>query len=190
MKDDAAALPLRPVVALVGRFVVVVGALAAALLVLDAVPWVLSGLVRGVTAQPSMEAAEAALGGKLLQPAYFPDAYVWPPTAIHTMSRPARAAALVLAPARAGASTVLFVQSIDGDTPLPEALLPAGKEFHRSSFDLDGSPAVMTEVLLPPDGTFHDVSFTVAGRRVVFRFQGDPAEILKMARSLPRGETR
>jgi hypothetical protein len=54
------------------------------------------------------------------------------------------------------------------------------------AFDLGGSPAVMTDVLLPPDGTFHDVSFVADGRRVVFRFQGDPEEILKMAASLGR----
>ncbi len=190
MSDDAAAPPFRPVAALVGKFVAVTGAVVAALLVLDAVPWLLSGLVRGVTAQPTVEAAETALGAKLLLPARIPEAYQWPPTTIRTVAHPARAAALVFAPARRGESPLLFVQSIDGDAPLPETLLPAGKEFHRTPFDLDGTPAVMTEVVLLPDGTFHDVSFSAAGRRVVFRFRGDPAEVLKMARSLPRGEAR
>jgi hypothetical protein len=168
----------------------VVGAVAASLLVLDAVPWLLSGLVRGVAAHRSVEAAETALGEKLLLPAYFPDAFRWPPGEIRTVSRPTRAAALVLAPLRAGGEPVLFVQSLDGDGALPESLLPAGKEFHRVAFDLDGTEAVMTDLLLPPDGTFHDVAFLAAGRRVVFRFRGDPGEILKMARSLPGGERR
>ena len=190
MRDEAAAVPLRPVAALVGRFVAVVGAVAASLLVLDAMPWLLSGLVRGVTAHRSVEAAETALGAKLLLPAYFPDTYRWPPAAIHTVSSPARAASLAIAPLRAGTEALLFVQSLDSDVPLPDSLLPAGKEFHRVAFDLEGTPAVMTDVLFPPDGTFHDVAFLAAGRRVVFRFRGDPAEILKMARSLPGGERR
>lgn len=190
MKGDAPALPHRPVAAVVWKYVAVVAALAAALLVLDAVPWLLSGLVRGVTAQPSVEAAEAALGAKLLLPAWIPKAYAWPPETIRTVSLPVRAASLALAPVRAGASPILLVQSLDGDALPPEALLPAGKEFHRAPFDLDGTPAVMAEVLLLPDGTFHDISFTASGRRVVFRFQGDPEEVLKMAKSLPRGETR
>lgn len=190
MSKDAAAVPLRAVAALVGRFVAVVGAVAASLLVLDAVPWLLSGLVRGVTAHRSVDAAETALGAKLLLPAYFPDTYRWPPEEIRTVSRPTRAASIALVPLRAGGEPVLFVQSLDGDVPLPDSLLPAGKEFHRVTFDLDGTPAVMTDSLLPPDGTFHDVAFLAAGRRVVFRFRGDPAEILKMARSLPGGERR
>jgi hypothetical protein len=190
MRDDAKALALRPVAAVGGRFVAVAGAVAAALLVLDAVPWLLSGLVRGVTAQPSVEAAETALGTKLLLPALSPASYRWPPEAIRTVSRPFRAASLLLAPTAAGISPLLFVQSLDGDAPPPDVLLPAGKEFHRAPFDLDGTPAVMTEVLLPPDGTFHDVSLSAGGRKVVFRFQGDPAEVLKLARSLPRGEAR
>ncbi len=190
MKTDAGAVPLRSVAALVGRYVAVIGAVAASLLVLDALPWLLSGLVRGVRAERSVEAAETALGAKLLLPVYFPDAYRWPPASIRTVSRPARAASLAFAPHRAGAEPVLFVQSLDGDASLPESLLPAGKEFHRVSFDLDGTPAVMTDLLLPPDGTFHDVTFVVAGRRVVFRFQGDPAEVLKMARSLTGGDRR
>jgi hypothetical protein len=190
VRDDALAVPLRPVAALVGRFVAVVGAVAASLLVLDAVPWLLSGLVRGVTEHRSVEAAETALGAEFLLPVYFPDKYLWPPVAIRTVSKPARAASLAFAPLRAGVETVLFVQSLDGDVPLPDSLFPAGKEFHHVDFDLDGAPARMTDVLLPPDGTFHDIALLAAGRRVVFRFQGDPAEILKMAKSLPGGKRR
>lgn len=190
MKGDAAAVSLRSVPALVGRFVAVVGAVAASLLVLDAVPWLLSGLVRGVHAERSVEAAETALGAKLVLPVYFPDAYRWPPASIRTVSRPSRAASLVFASHHAGVEPVLFVQSLDGDVSLPDSLLPAGKEFHRISFDLDGIPAVMTDLLLPPDGTFHDVAFVAVGRRVVFRFQGDPAEVLKMARSLTGADRR
>jgi hypothetical protein len=190
VRDDALAVPLRPVAALVGRFIAVLGAVAASLLVLDAVPGVLSGLGRDVTAYRSVEAAEAALGAKLLLPAYFPDAYHWPPEAIRTVSKPVRAAALLIAPRRAGTEKILFVQSLDGDVALPESLLTAGKEVHRVAFDLGGTPAVMADVILPPDGAFHDVAFLAEGRSIVFRFQGDPEEILKMAGSLPRGEPR
>ncbi len=189
MNDETAARPLRLVAGLVGRFVAVVGAVAAALLLLDAVPWLLAGVVRGVTAHPAVEAAEAALGAKLLLPARIPESYRLQPGSLRTVSRPVRAASLVFAPVRAGRSPVLFVQSL-GEAPVPEALLPAGKEFHRIGFDLGGTPAVLAEVLLPPDGTFQDVTFASAGRRIVFRFQGEPEEVLEMARSLPRAEPR
>jgi len=180
------ALPSRGLGALVGRYAAVVAAAASALLVLDAVPWLLHGLVRGVVAHRTVEDAEQTLGSKLLVPAYFPQAFRWPPVEIRTVSRPSRAAALTLAPAGPGGRSVLIVQSLDGDVPVGDRLLPPGKELHRVAFDLGGSPAVMTDVLLPPDGTFHDVAFVADGRRVVFRFQGDPEEILKMAASLGR----
>jgi len=183
---EATALPSRGLGGLVGRYVAVVAAAASALLVLDGVPWLLNGVSRGVVAHGSVEDAERALGTTLLVPAYFPQAFRWPPAEVRTISRPARAAALAFAPAVPGRTSLLIVQSLDGEAPVADRLLPSGKELHRVVFDLGGSPAVMTDVLLPPDGTFHDISFVADGRRVVFRFQGDPEEILKMAASLRR----
>jgi hypothetical protein len=182
---QAAALQPTDLARLLGRYVAVVAGAAAALLVLDAVPWLLSGAGRGVTTYRSVEEAERALGTKLLVPAYFPEIWRWPPSSVLTTNVPARAAALILE-RREGSGTLLLVQTVDGDGPLSEQLLPEGSEIHRVDFDLDGTPARMTDVLLPPDGTFHDVSFIAKGRRVVFRFQGDPVAVLKMAESLGR----
>ena len=187
---DATALPFRGLGGLVGRCVAVVAAAASALLVLDGVPWLLHGVARGVVAHGSVEDAEQTLGATILLPAYFPQAFRWPPAGIRTVRSPARAAALAFAPADSGRTPLLIVQSIDGEVPVADRLLPPGKELHRVSFDLGGIPAVMTDVFLPPDGTFHDISFVADGRRVVFRFQGDPEEILKMAASLGRSGRR
>jgi hypothetical protein len=183
---EAAALPPLSLARLLSRYIAVVAAAVAALLVLDAVPWLLTGAGRGVVTHRSVEAAEHALGATLLLPAFFPDSYRWPPAGILTARRPARAAALVLAPEGGEAGSLLFVQTLEGSVAVPEELLPKGKEIHRVDFDLDGTPARMTDVLLPPDGTFHDLSFVAKGRRVVFRFRGDPVVILKMAASLAR----
>ena len=175
---------------LVGRYVAVVAAAASSLLVLDAVPWLVQGVVRGVVAHRSIEDAERALGATLLVPAFFPQTYRWPPAEIRTVGRPDRAAAFTILPASPGRTPLLVVQSLDGEARTPERLLPSGKELHRVSFDLAGKEAVMTDVFLPPDGAFHDVSFVADGRRVVIRFRGDPEEILKIAASLRRGGPR
>lgn len=172
---------------LLGRYVAVVGATAAALLVLDAVPRLLSGAGRGVTTFRNVEAAERALATTLLLPAFFPDVYRWPPSEVTASAHPARAVALTFEPRAEGAGRLLLVQTLDSDLPVPGRLLPHGKVLHEVAFDLDGTPARMIDVLLPPDGTFHDLSFAVKGRRVVFRFQGDAVTVLKMAASLLRG---
>lgn len=182
------AVPFPPgdLAGLLGRYIAVVTAVAAALLVLDAAPWLLTGAGRGVVIHRSVEEAERALDATLLIPAYFPRAYSWPPASVKTSTWPVRAAALLFRPAAAAVRPVLYVQTVNGDGPLSEQLLPAGREIHRVDFDLEGTPARMSDVLLPPDGTFHDVTFAAKGRHVVFRFQGDPAEVLKMAASLGR----
>lgn len=175
---------LRDVARLLGAYVGAVAGISAALLVLDSVPALLLGGARGVRVLASVEAAESALGARLLVPVYFPESYRWPPRRVRTAAAPVRVAALTLA-ARAGRRPdLLIVQSLDGDFPIPAKLLPPGPETHRVAVDLDGTPATLTDVLLPPDGTFYDLSFVAAGRRVVFRFQGPPEEVLKMAASV------
>ncbi len=184
--EGAATLPPRGLAGFLGRYIAVVTAAAAALLVLDAVPWLLTGAGRGVVTHRSVEEAERALDATLLFPAYFPRVYFWPPASVKTSTWPVRAAALLFRPATGAVGPLLFVQTVDGDGPLSEQLLPAGREIHRVDFDLEGTPARMSDVILPPDGTFHDITLAAKGRRVVFRFQGDPAEVLKMAASLGR----
>jgi hypothetical protein len=178
------------VLKLLGRYVAVLSGAAAGLLVLDAVPWVVSGAGRGVETYRSIEGAEHALATTLLLPAYFPDVYRWPPSEVAASARPARAVALTFEPRAEGAGRLLLVQTLDGDLPVPGRLLPHGKVLHEVAFDLDGTPARVTDVLLPPDGTFHDLTFDAKGRRVVFRFQGDDVIVLKMAASLLHGGRR
>jgi hypothetical protein len=183
---EIAVFPPPGLAKLFGRYLAVVAGAVAALLVLDAVPWLLSGAGRGVVTHRSVEEAERALETTLLLPTFFPEVYRWPPLAVTASTRPVRAVALTLERRAEGAGQLLLVQTLDGDLPVPERLLPGGTELHRVDFDLDGTPARMTDVLLPPDGTFHDVSFFAKGRRVVFRFRGDPEAVLKMAKSLVR----
>ncbi len=170
-----------------GKYVAVVAGAAASLLVLDAAPWLVSGAGRGVTTYRNVEAAERALGTTFLLPAFFPDTYRWPPSEVAAAIRPARAVALRFEPRSSDTSRLLFVQTLDADVPVPGRLLPGGKVLQVVAFDLDGTPARMTDVLLPPDGTFHDLSFVAKGRQVVFRFQGDSAMVLRMAASLRGG---
>jgi hypothetical protein len=172
---------------LLGKYVAVVAGAAASLLVLDAAPYFLSGAGRGVTTYQNVEAAERALGTTFLLPAFFPDAFRWPPSKVEAAIHPARAVALRFEPRSDGTGRLLFVQTLDADFPVPGRLLPGGKVLHEVAFDLDGTPARMTDVLLPPNGTFHDLSFVAKGRHVVFRFQGDSDMVLKMAASLRGG---
>jgi hypothetical protein len=186
MMGEVAVLQPPALARLLGRYAAVVAGTAAALLALDAVPWLLSGAGRGVTAYRSVEEAERTLGTTILLPAFFPDVYRWPPSSVKASTRPVRAVALTLDSRTGNAGPLLLVQTLDGDFPVPARLLPGGKELHEVGFDLEGTPARMADVLLPPDGTFHDLSLVAKGRHVVFRFQGDPVAVLKMAASLPR----
>ncbi len=187
---EEAGLPRAALAALLGRYLAVVAAAAAALLVLDAVPWLLTGASRGIVTCRSVEEAERLLEAPIAVPAYFPQTYRWPPAAILVSPRPRPAAALTIASAGGAVEPVLFVQTPDPGVTFPQRLLPKGKEIHAVDFDLDGAPARMSDVLLLPDGTFHDVTFVTGGRRFVFRFRGDPEEVLRMARSLVRGGAR
>lgn len=175
---------------LLGRYFAVLAAAASSLLVLDSVAWLLSGAGRGVSTYRSVEAAERALGTTILMPAFFPDVYRWPPAVVTASMQPVRAVALTFEPRAGRAERLLFVQTLDGDLRVPGRLLAAGKVLQEVDFDLDGTPARITDVLLPPDGPFHDLSLAARGRRVVFRFQGDSAAVLKMAASLGRGSAR
>jgi hypothetical protein len=150
----------------------------------------LTGAGRGVRTYRSVEEAERSLGTTILLPAFFPDAYRWPPEAVTASLEPARAVALTFESRVEGAGRLLFAQTLDGDLRVPGRLLAAGKPLQEIDFDLDGTPARMTDVLLPPDGTFHDLSLAARGRRFIFRFQGDSMMVLKMAASLRRGGAR
>ncbi len=183
-RATTAAPSLRDVARLLGAYLGAVAGISAALLVLDSVPALLLGGARGVTVHPAVDAAESAVGARLLVPVYFPESYRWPPRLVRTAAAPTRAAALTLASRDGRRPDLVIVQSLDGDLPVPAKLLPPGPETHHVVVDLDGTPATLTDVLLPPDGTFYDLSFVAAGRRVVFRFQGPPEEVLKMAASV------
>jgi len=189
-RTTAATPSLRDVAGLLGPYLGAVAAVSALLLFLDAIPSLVLGGARGVRVHPSVEEAERALGARLLVPVYFPETYGWPPASVRTSAGAPRAAALTLERRGTRGPALLFVQSLDGDSAPPAKLLPRGSETHAAAVDLGGTTARLTDVLLPPDGTFYDLSFVAAGRRVVFRFQGPPEEVLKMARSLPRGEPR
>jgi hypothetical protein len=190
MSEKTAGLSLRDVGRLLGAYLLAVAAVTAALLLLDSVPSLLLGGARGVRVHATVDAAERAVGARLLLPAYTPESYRWPPRLVRTTAVPVRAAALTFASRDGRRPDLLLVQSLDGDVPPPASLLPPGPRTHRVAVDLDGTPATLTDVLIPPDGTFFDLSFVAAGRRVVFRFQGPPEDVLRMARSFPRGEPR
>ena len=175
---------LRDVTRLLGAYLGAVAAVSAALLALDSVPALLLGGARGLWVHATVEAAERALGARLLVPAYFPESYRWPPRLVRTAVAPVRAAALTLASRDGRRPDLVVVQTLGGDVPIPAKLLPEGTRTHEVGVDLGGTAATLTDVLLPPDGTFYDLSFVAAGRRVVFRFQGPPDEVLKMAASL------
>jgi hypothetical protein len=183
-RAKAAGPALRDVARLLGAYLGAVAAVSAALLVLDSVPALLLGGARGVRVHATVEAAERALGARLLVPAYFPEAYRWPPRLVRTAATPVRVAALTLASRDDGRPDLVVVQSLDGDAPVPAKVLPRGTETHVVGVDLGGTPATLTDVLLPPDGTFYDLSLVAGGRRVVFRFKGPPEDVIRMAASM------
>jgi hypothetical protein len=165
--------------------VLVLGSAAAMLAGLDAIPTWLHGEPRGVRRVPTVEEAERRLHGRVLLPAYFPDAYRWPPAAVRVTAEDGGAVSLSFL-GRDGVPALLLAQGIGGPGPLPEALLPEAAVIHRQSGPL-GEGSALSRVV-GEDGTlWSQLEWTGGGRRHVLRGKGSLDDLIRMARSVHGG---
>jgi hypothetical protein len=165
--------------------VLVLGGAAAMLAGLDAIPTWLHGEPRGVRRVASVEEAERRLRARLQLPAYFPDAYRWPPAAVRVTAEDGGAVSLAFL-ARDGTPGLLLAQRIAGPGTIPVALLPDAATIHRQPGPL-GEGSALSRVV-GEDGTlWSQLEWTSGGRRHVLRGKGPLEDLIRMARSVHGG---
>lgn len=160
---------------------------AAALRALDALPAWIAGEPRTLRRFATVEALERHVRTRLLLPVFFPDSLSWPAEAAWLAPGPMRPTAVVFQNRARTGPGLIVAQCLDGDAPLPERLLPPGRTIERTDTSVSGRPAVLARGITPGGTDFLELSWVHDGRRVVIRlFDGNAAELLRIARSLRR----
>jgi len=159
----------------------VLGATAAILSALDAVPaWIL-GEPRDVRRVASLEEAERRLRARLVLPAYFPDSIAWPARTIRVMGGPSAAAALEF-DGRDGRPRLLVAQTArPGD--VPDRLVPAANALDAVPVALGAEAGTLRRVVGPDGEVWQEVSWRAGGRQVLLRLRGSVEQAVRMAKS-------
>ncbi len=161
----------------------VIGATAAVLRAVDGLPAYLGGARRGEERFDSVEAVERRLGERLWLPSYFPDSLRWPPAGIRVHAGPPPSVVLTFTD-RGGEPLLLLVQSLRGfGTPPPE-LFPGGGVLQTVTVPLHGAPAALSRVVDGDGRVWHELGWSTGDRRVVLRFRGPVAELLRIGESV------
>jgi len=166
-----------------GGLVLALGATAALLRALDAVPDLLLGRPRGVVALDSLADLRAAGVESLLLPVYFPEVFAWPPRRV-LLARARPAAVALQFEGRAGSDAELWLyQTLEVDAAIPARLRPPATPFHALPLAWPDGSATLGRLKL--DGrVWEELELTLPRRRVVLRFRGPTPELLRLARSL------
>lgn len=169
---------------IVAGLLVVLGATAATLAALDAVPaWIL-GEPRDVRRVSSQQEAERRLGARLVLPAYFPDTLAWPPRTIRVLGGP-RASALLECDGRDGQPRLVLAQTArPGD--VPERLLAPSRPLSETSVAMGAAaaePGALRRVVGPDGEVWQEVAWRHGGRQVLLRLKGSVDQAVRMAKS-------
>lgn len=168
-----------------GGLVLALGATAALLRAVDALPDLLQGRPRGVAALDSLAELRAAGVHSLLLPAYFPDTFAWPPRRVLLARGAPRAVGLRLEGREGSQAELWLYQTLDDEAAIPARLRPPATPFHRLPLAWADGTATLARLKL--DGrVWEELELTTRGRRVVLRFRGGlpTPELLRLARSL------
>jgi hypothetical protein len=172
------------------RLIVIFAVCAALALILRAVdsvpPWWL-GEPRGLVSYGSVHDVERQQRTRLLVPFVFPDSLVWPPSRIVLVPGAGRPVQLEFVRADGSGAGLQLTQTLDGDFPPPQRLVPPIPLVPFDQPATTDDPAVWRGTDLR-GRVFLEISQIVEGRRVVMRwFDQDPVPLRRMARSLRRG---
>jgi len=160
----------------------VLGAAAAMLAGLDAVPGWLRGEPRGVRRVASIYEAERVLRARLMLPSFFPDTYRWPPSSVRVRREDGGAVALAF-DARDGAPALLLAETVSGTGELAAPLLPESAVIQRQSAAL-GEGATLSRIVSEDGTLWNELEWTGGGRRFVLRGRGPLDVLMRMARSI------
>ena len=160
---------------------------AVALRVADTVPAWLRGEPRGVREYGSLEALERDLRTRLLLPAFFPDTLEWPPERVALSAGDGRPTLVTFHDRERGSTGLVIAQAIAGDYPIPARLLPPADPLDASVVRIHDASARLSRVRDRGGQTWTELSWVAQQRRVVMRFSGPDAQLIRLARSLHRG---
>ena len=161
----------------------VMGATAAVLRAVDALPAYLGGAARGVERFHSVEEVERRLRERLLLPSYFPDTLRWPPARIRLHTGPPPSVVLTFAD-RGGEPWLVVFQSFGALGTPPPQLLPAGRVLQTVTVPLHGTQAALSRVLDGDGRLWHELGWSTGERRIVLRSRGPVDELLRMGESV------
>jgi hypothetical protein len=169
---------------MLASFVWILGATAATIAGLGALPGWLTGDSGAVRHVPTIQEAERRLGARVLVPGYFPSRLEWPPAEIRVAAGRRGSVRLALA-ARDGGPGVELLQATADDEPVSPLLLGDRTVLRTSPTSLGPVPATISDVLV--DGhPVRELSWTLHGRAMLLRSAGDVEELFRMARSAHR----
>ncbi len=154
----------------------------------DYVPSMLAGTPHDARVYWTLAEAEAGIGRAIWVPSAYPLSVAWPPARIDEWPIPPRAVAVHF-DSRSGAKDVLIlVESLDGETPPPPALLPPVETLMTvPDVPLGRRSGTMARETRSGGHVLHDLWWTQGGRRIVMRYTGPVEDLLLMAGSLERG---
>lgn len=165
-------------------FVWILGAAAAGIAALGAIPGWIAGESGAVRRAATIEEAERRLGARVLVPGYFPERLAWPPAEIRVAGG-RRGSVLLAFEARDGGARIHFIQATRDGEPIAAALLE-GRTVLRSSRAVVGTaPATLSDVLAGGRPA-RELAWELHGRAVLLRSAGEVEELFRMARSAHR----
>jgi hypothetical protein len=165
--------------------VLVMGATAAALATIDAVPAWVQGEPHGVRKAASVEEAERRLKARLFLPAYFPDTLRWPPRAVRFVAEDTASVALFF-DGRDGAPALVLAQTVRGPGPISPLVVPQGSPLQSSALAVGDGEGMLSRIV-GEDGTiWHEVAWRKAEARLALRGKVPVETLVRMARSAHR----
>lgn len=163
-------------------------ALSAALLrFTDSVPAWLRGEPRGVREYGSLDALERDIRTRLLLPAFFPDTLEWPPERVALSAGDGTPALVAFRDRQRSATGLVIAQAVGGDHPIPGRLLPPVEVLETTDVRVHDASARLSRVRDRRGTPWSELTWVTQGRRVVMRFSGPDAQLIRLARSLHRG---
>jgi hypothetical protein len=127
----------------------------------------------------TMQEAEEVLGARLLLPAYFPDAFAWPPAGLTAGRRPSPWVAMAVA-RRDGGRGIVVAQAIGRDPPAPRA---AGRLVRREAVAV-GDGAAELEVRADGGRETAALRWRHGERRLLLAGPERPETLLRIATAM------
>ncbi|WP_242343179.1 hypothetical protein [Anaeromyxobacter terrae] len=155
---------------------------AAGIAGLGALPRVLAG-DKGPHRAASIQEAERRLGARILLPGYYPERLAWPPAEIHVAGGRHGSVRLAFAARDDGGAGLELIAAVEAGEEIAPALLADRTVLAARPTVVGGHPATLASVLVE-GAPWQELSWTVNGRPVVLRTQGDLDELVRIARSL------